>query len=139
MQACFFFGKINKRAVAAIAIFQIVIFVLCIACIFRHIAAKSQGSSAQEQKAECYISVQVRSGESLWEISERYYSSEYKDMNQYMKKIMRLNHMSGEDIHAGAYLIIPYYDSGQEALLEISGTASYYFCYKLNCNGAFSV
>lgn len=61
------------------------------------------------QRVECYTSIQVLSGESLWEISTRYYSSEYKSLNRYMKRIMHLNHMTTEAVIAGSYLIIPYY------------------------------
>lgn len=97
----------------AIAALQIFLFILCIACIFHHIAARAYSSRVEVEKEECYISVQVRPGESLWKISSRYYSSEYKSMHQYIKKIINLNHMPDETIHAGAYLIIPYYEIAQ--------------------------
>lgn len=65
---------------------------------------------AGEKKSERFASVKVCSGETLWEISKRYYTDEYKNMNSYVKKIMQLNNMTDEEINSGAYVIIPYYD-----------------------------
>lgn len=90
---------------AAVAAFLLLLSVF----VFRYSAVHARSSERAGQRVECFTSIQVHSGESMWEISKRYYSSEYKSMNRYIRKIMSLNHMTSEDIHAGAYLIIPYY------------------------------
>lgn len=82
------------------------IFFILMSVILSH--NQSNSRRAGEGK-ECYVSIQVQSGESLWEISSRYYSSEYKSMKRYITRIKYLNHMLDEDIPAGAYLIVPYY------------------------------
>lgn len=103
---------IKYMLAAAIGIFVILAFLLFTA-VTRHTRVQTVRGQTAGQKTECYASIQVRPGESLWKISKRYYSQEYKNMNLYIKRIMKLNHMASEDIHVGAYLIIPYYE--QEA------------------------
>lgn len=99
----------SKDAVIRIVMMlQILFFIICIAGIFYQRSVRA--GSMREQKLERYRSIRICSGETLWEISRRYYSDEYKDVHLYMKKIMQLNNMSDEDINSGAYLLIPYYD-----------------------------
>ncbi len=83
--------------------------VLLIVFILYSTIVHADSTNTAEQKIECFTSIRVYPGESLWEISRRYYSKEYQSMNQYIRKIMKLNHMTDEKIYAGAYLIIPYY------------------------------
>lgn len=92
-------------ALTAAAIF----IILFTAILYRSQSANARASRRAGECTELYESVQVQSGESLWEISSRYYSDEYKSMKRYIAKIKRLNHLSGEKISAGTYLIIPYY------------------------------
>lgn len=96
-------------AVTVIIILQVTFFMFCAASLLHHIASRPQGEEGISGM-EYYTSVRVHSGESLWDISKRYYSSEYKSMNQYIRKIKYLNHMSDENLYAGSYLIIPYYE-----------------------------
>lgn len=91
--------------IAAAAIFCILMAAIILCCSAVH--AGSTGTA--EQRVECFISIQVHDGESVWEISSRYYSSEYHSMRRYIKKIMNINHMTNEQIDAGSFLIIPYY------------------------------
>lgn len=102
-----FWGQAKYKRIVGICTLEILFFLLCITCIIRH--ASSDNVSRPEAREECYISIQVHSGDSLWEISRRYYTSDYKSMDYYINKIKALNHMSGESITAGASLIIPYY------------------------------
>ncbi len=66
-------------------------------------------NEAPKQKIECFTSIRINSGETLWSISKRYYSNEYQSVNHYIKKIMELNHMTSDKVLEGTYLIIPYY------------------------------
>jgi len=100
----------GKNAVLAVVMtLQILFFIVCIALIFSQMPVHLNGS-VKEQKTERYRSIRIYSGETLWDISRKYYTDEYKNVHSYMKRIMKLNNMSDEDINAGAYLLIPYYD-----------------------------
>lgn len=100
---------IKYKAVHAVLMIQVLFFIFCMTAIFCQMAAHTAGR-INEKKTERFASVKICSGESLWEISSRFYSDEYKNMHLYVKRIMKLNHMSDEDVCSGAYLIIPYYD-----------------------------
>lgn len=100
----------KKIIIALILALQISFFLLCMAMIANHVAAPVQVNRGKGEKVERYKSVTVCSGESLWEISRRYYTDECGSMEVYIKRIMKLNDMQDEKIHTGACLVIPYYE-----------------------------
>ena len=102
-------GNLKSNSIIIIMILQILFFIVCLTAISSQISRYVQ-SWGKEKKSERFASVKVCSGETLWEISKRYYTDEYKNMNSYVKKIMQLNNMTDEEINSGAYVIIPYYD-----------------------------
>ena len=61
-------------------------------------------------KLKCYASVQIEKGDNLWTLCDPYYTYDYKDKQEYILEVKRLNHLSdAQNITAGAYLILPYY------------------------------
>lgn len=59
-----------------------------------------------------YKSVYIQTGDSLWSIAEDNMTPEYDNIRDYIREIKRLNQISSDKIHAGAYLVVPYYVSG---------------------------
>lgn len=55
------------------------------------------------------VSVQINKGDTLWSIAGRYITTEYKDMNTYIKEIKETNGLTTDTIHEGSYIIVPYY------------------------------
>lgn len=53
-----------------------------------------------------YTQIMVEEGDSLWSIALEYMPADYDDINDYIKDIKRLNHISGETIMAGYSLTI---------------------------------
>lgn len=59
-----------------------------------------------------YTSVQIQPGDTLWSLADRYADCEhYASQEQYITEVMNMNHLTGEDIYAGNYLILPYYSA----------------------------
>lgn len=56
----------------------------------------------------CYTSIQVSEGDTLWSIAEEYRGETYPDHASYMQAVREINHLNGDQIHAGVYLTIPY-------------------------------
>lgn len=59
-------------------------------------------------------SVQIKKGDSLWSIADKYYTKECGGMKQYINEIKRTNHLSTDTIHEGNYLLVPYYENYYE-------------------------
>lgn len=58
-----------------------------------------------------YTSVRIKSGDTLWTIANDYITDEYADINEYIEEICTINHISKDMIHAGKYIVVPYYAS----------------------------
>lgn len=57
-----------------------------------------------------FTSVQIEPGDTLWSLADRYADQEhYASRDQYITEVMTMNHLSGEELSAGDYLILPYY------------------------------
>ena len=54
-----------------------------------------------------YTNVHINNGDTLWDIAKSNYSVEYGDFDDYIEEIRTLNHISGDMIHVGGYLVIP--------------------------------
>ncbi|MBE5960498.1 MAG: LysM peptidoglycan-binding domain-containing protein [Lachnospiraceae bacterium] len=55
-------------------------------------------------------SVQIESGNTLWSIAKEYYTEDCGSFNSYVEEIKRANGLDSDEIHAGCYLIVPYYE-----------------------------
>ena len=53
--------------------------------------------------------VSVNYGDTLTSIAQSNYSSEYKDVEDLISEIKKINHIYGDTIYAGDKLIVPYY------------------------------
>lgn len=61
---------------------------------------------------KCYTSILVEDGDTLWGIASDYMTSEYDGVEAYIREVCELNHLDGDRIRAGEYLVIPYYNVG---------------------------
>ncbi len=100
---------IKHKLIILVIVLQILFFIVCMTVILKQLIFHS-GCKENEYRTEYYKSVRICAGESLWEISNRYYSEEYQSLHLYIQKIMKLNNLFDENICSGDYLIIPYYD-----------------------------
>lgn len=80
--------------------------VLLLSIIIIPSTAKAKDSMKREKQV---ISIMIQEGDSLWSIASKHITSEYKDMNQYIKEIKKVNGLQSDTIHAGCYIILPYY------------------------------
>lgn len=88
--------------------FRLSLFMLF--CVSALLIAFSSFADAHNTREKYYTSVMVESGDTLWTLADEYASLEYRDYNAYIKEVKDLNHISSDDIHAGSYLILPYYE-----------------------------
>lgn len=58
-----------------------------------------------------FQSVEIKTGDTLWSIATKYYTEEYKSIQNYIEVIKESNSLKSDTIHSGCYLIIPYYQN----------------------------
>lgn len=80
------------------------------ACSIMFQSINTQAASAMTTH-KYYTSIQIESGDTLWEIANEYITDEYTSLNEYMSEVCSINHISKDEIHAGQYIVIPYYSA----------------------------
>lgn len=56
-----------------------------------------------------YTSIVVEYGDTLYSLAEEYAPEDNRDLSEYIKEVMYINHLKDQSIQSGQYLIIPYY------------------------------
>ncbi len=59
--------------------------------------------------AIAYRTVQIEHGDTLWSIADREMDGLWKDRREFIRLVKKTNGLSGDAIHAGAYLCIPFH------------------------------
>ena len=94
-----------------ILIFSLAVAFFCGIC-FGSILSNAE---TMEDKAndtfKYYRSVPVESGDSLWEIAQENMTEEYETVQDYIEEVCFINSIDADDIHAGHYLVLPYYEA----------------------------
>lgn len=54
-------------------------------------------------------SILIQPGDTLWSIASKYYTEEFESIPAYIEEIKKSNKLYTEDIHAGKYIIVPYF------------------------------
>ncbi len=94
-----------RHQMMAITAGLVLAVVLTIVCGSR--IRQAQASDAYAT-ATCYTSVQITPGDTLWDIADEYMDAGWSDKSAYIDEIRQINHLSGDDIQAGAYILVPY-------------------------------
>lgn len=74
---------------------------------------KAMAADDQPASVKTVTSVYIQPGDSLWSIAETFYTQECGDFQDYIEEIKRSNRLKDDTIHAGAYIIVPYYTTEQ--------------------------
>jgi FOG: LysM repeat len=98
--------QINKKRVWIVGVaLLLILVVLSVGFITKTVTAQDS-----HERVKLVTSVEVKKGDTLWSIASNYYSSDYVDMNEYIKEIKMTNGLSDDNIHAGNYIVVPYYE-----------------------------
>lgn len=55
-----------------------------------------------------YKSIEVKAGDTLWDIAAEYMDDSYSSVNEYMNELIEINQLGSGRIHEGRYLTIVY-------------------------------
>lgn len=70
---------------------------------------KTATASNDNKRIKKVTSIQIQKGDTLWDIASRYMSCEYENLSDYVEEIKLSNGLTSDKIHAGRYIIVPYY------------------------------
>lgn len=101
-------ASVSKRVLfVAITVIAILLGIM----IGNNVLSTSHSSAYSTVEKELrYTSVEIEAGDTLWTIAEAYMCSEYDDINDYIYDVMQINNLASDEIHAGGYLMVPYYE-----------------------------
>lgn len=88
----------------------IIVFLFCIVQFMNRPANTSQAS---ELTSTTYTSIEVKAGDSLWELASSY-KAPYMNTKTYLKEVIELNQMKSDQIEAGSYVIFPIYETAHQ-------------------------
>lgn len=76
--------------------------------------AKSANADAEQEVCKYYRSIVIAEQDTLWSIAEENRDAvHYDSVSAYVDEIKQINTLAGDDIYAGAHLIVPYYGAAQ--------------------------
>ena len=98
----------RKRIASVLA--AILLVVICLGS-YRSFSTKAVDNTPDNFKY--YTSVIVKSGDTLWSISDKFIDySEYRTKESYIKEVCSINHIEDEsEIRIGQELVVPYYST----------------------------
>ena len=71
--------------------------------------SKTVTAQGKRDRVKLVTSVEVKKGDTLWSIASGYMTYEYDDVKEYVEEIKESNGLSSDTIHAGNYIIVPYF------------------------------
>lgn len=105
-------GKHPQKKYTTLLLLLLILGVPCAALLTTQVQAENR---PKVPTYKYYTSIQVESGDTLWEIAEEYRTEEYEDINSYIEEVKEINHLTSSHITDGMYLCIPYYTTEYKA------------------------
>ncbi len=91
-----------KRFMICTAAAVVIVMVLVIGLL----TVKSSARSVNADRPRIYKSIMIESGDTLWEISERYAGDLDMDTREYLSELKQVNGLDYDRIIAGTHLIV---------------------------------
>ena len=95
-------SKMTYRLIAGAIL--LIIIILALYCFTRTVTAQRE-----TDRAKIVTSVEIKKGDTIWSIAQLYITDEYNSVNEYVDEIKLSNGLSNDLIHAGNYIVVPYY------------------------------
>ena len=96
----------RQRGILAIVIIMVVALGILLGTSMNALASSDKDVSSYNKY---YVSIRVESGDTLWTIADKYVGGFNIEKNDYIEEVCQINEISKNDIHAGDYIVVPYY------------------------------
>lgn len=97
----------QRRLIAIIAIIAVSVIIL----LGTSVNAFAVSGKNQQPVHKYYTSIQISSGDTVWDIADRYIAGYDVDKQAYIDEICELNHLQDGQIHSGDHLVVAYYST----------------------------
>lgn len=103
----------RQKQVRRNIIILIVCTVMIITFLISLISFSTQANDLEHASSyKYYKSIEISKGDTLWSIAKEHFDPEhYKDANEYINEVKRMNGLFSDEIQSGSHLIVPYYSS----------------------------
>ena len=71
----------------------------------------SAHDKSEQPEQKFYKSIEIKEGDTLWGIAKEYRGDDFDSIYDYIDEVMSINGLTSDQIHAGQYLTVAYYDT----------------------------
>lgn len=96
----------KQRSLIAVAIIVVITLGILLGTSMNALASSEKETASYNKY---YVSIRVESGDTLWTIADEYVDGFNIEKNDYIEEVCEINEISKDDIHAGDYIVVPYY------------------------------
>lgn len=94
----------NRKAIGLLFLLAAAIYII----IF--LPAKIAYANPEVELTRSYKTIEIQAGDSLWSIAEDHYCDSKESIQEYISLVKQCNSLYEDEITAGCYLVIPYYN-----------------------------
>lgn len=88
-----------------------VLFITVGSIVFGSCFSSAQDSDqSSQQQYKYYKSIEIKAGDSLWNIAKEYRTDAYDSTQEYVNELIILNNLSSEYLQEGQHLLVAYYE-----------------------------
>lgn len=70
---------------------------------------QSDTHTVDHNSTKYYKTIEITSGDTLWDIAETYIDDNYDSVKEYVQELKDINHLDSDSIQDGQYLTVAYY------------------------------
>ncbi len=86
-----------------------ILILLVLIVMSMYIFTKTVTAQGSRERVKLVTSIEIKKGDTLWSIASGFMTDEYRDVNEYVKELKDSNGLTSDTIHAGNYIIVPYF------------------------------
>ena len=83
--------------------------IMILSCLLGKTLVTASGEERESGSDRYYTNIEIRPGDSLWSIAERYRANSGMEVRQYISELKEINGLVSDSIEAGDSLTVVYY------------------------------
>ena len=101
-----------RRKVKVFFVLPILLIILAGTIYCGGVLSNAHGNLEEEPVGfKYYKSIEIKQGDTLWEIAQKYMTDEYNSPQEYIEEIKELNGLTSDNLKESKYLLVAYYDT----------------------------